>query len=757
MWHVVCTIKKDISLVAQNIALEKLRTVKGASWDRSLVCLENTRVDLIDTILTWIDAKPESNNTTPLTGATIMLLTAVAGAGKTTVAHTVARICAERKQLASSFFFDREIEGRNKPHALFATIAADLSRMNPDIANRVTTAIEEDGCLPSAPISNQFVELVLNPCRGVSFAQPVVIVIDALDEAWDDRLLSILRDQACDLPMMFRIFVTSRMRPELSTLINKLHASSLEIDINDTANMSDITKFIPHKLRELASDMQLGEDWPGETLTTGFIEKAGGLFQWVATVCKYLRQYDDPTEELDLLLSSADPKTNTAEEKMDKLYATILESYNWSDKVFTESYYKVMGMAIASKTPMTISAMSELNGKPVASDRTLQRLSPLLTGMGKASHTSRAVRVLHHSLRDFLVVRSERSPQFARFHLSERKHSEKLLVLCLDLLNRDMKKDIPVTGYLSEDDEEWLGIPKMTEGTIPEALWYACRFWADHLCDVDELNSIQFNLNEFMDQHLVKWLEVTASYGRCRELGGAWEWVEVRVNDMNGIDLNLISEKYAEACTKLTAKLRYDDRQEEALTVTSEAVSLYHKTSGATTGSLANLAGSLMELDICLSKLGHQQEGLASIQQAVELYQHLATESPRVYNGGFAMSLNNLSNSLSDMGQKQEALTAIQESVKMYRRLAAERPAAYHSDLARSLNNLSSHLSDIGQKQEALTAIQESVEMRRRLATEKPAIYDPDLAHSLDNLSTCLADVMSRAHDFALSGGLHAL
>ncbi|QRV79045.1 hypothetical protein RhiJN_07060 [Ceratobasidium sp. AG-Ba] len=123
-----------------------------------------------------------------------MLLTAVAGAGKTTVAHTVAHICADRKQLASSFFFNREIEGRNKPHALFATIAADLSRMDPDIANRVAAAIEEDGRLPSTPISNQFVDLVLNPCQRASFVRPVAIVIDALDEAWDDCLLEILRD-----------------------------------------------------------------------------------------------------------------------------------------------------------------------------------------------------------------------------------------------------------------------------------------------------------------------------------------------------------------------------------------------------------------------------------------------------------------------------------------------------------------------------------------------------------------------------------
>ncbi|QRV93750.1 hypothetical protein RhiJN_21768 [Ceratobasidium sp. AG-Ba] len=308
-------IKEGVASVKKNLTLDGLRTVRGASWDMSRVCLDNTRVDLIDTILAWIDAKPESDTATQPTGAAIMLLTAVAGAGKTTVAHTAARICADRKQLASSFFFDREIEGRNKPNALFATIAADLSRMDPDIANRVTIAIEGDGCLSSAPISNQFVGLVLNPCRGVSFARPVVIVIDALDEAWDDRLLSILRDQACNLPRMFRIFVTSRMRPELGSLCSRAHVKTLELDINSEANMNDVTVFVPHKLHELAIDMELGDGWPGKILATRFIEKSNGLFQWVATVCEFMRQYDDPTEELKSLLSSDESMTSTAEEK----------------------------------------------------------------------------------------------------------------------------------------------------------------------------------------------------------------------------------------------------------------------------------------------------------------------------------------------------------------------------------------------------------------------------------------------------------
>jgi len=82
------------------------------------------------------------------------------------------------------------------------------------------------------------------------------------------------------------------------------------------------------------------------------------------------------------------------------------------------------------------------------------------------------------------------------------------------------------------------------------------------------------------------------------------------------------------------------------------------------------------------------------------------------------MSLNNLSLHLSDLGHREDALTSIQEAVEFHRKLAAVRPAAFNLDLADSLNNLSLHLSDLGHQEDALTAIQEAVELYQKLAAD---------------------------------------
>ncbi|KAF8604738.1 hypothetical protein BDV93DRAFT_399612, partial [Ceratobasidium sp. AG-I] len=149
---------------------------QGASWDSSRTCLPDTRINALEKIFAWIDHPKEA------AGAQIYFLTAVAGAGKSTIAHTVAQHYSNRGQLLSSFFFDRETEGRNTPAALFTTIAADLAQVSAQLADRITAAIENERGLPQAPLIRQFQELVLKPCVECTVPEPLVIVIDALDE-----------------------------------------------------------------------------------------------------------------------------------------------------------------------------------------------------------------------------------------------------------------------------------------------------------------------------------------------------------------------------------------------------------------------------------------------------------------------------------------------------------------------------------------------------------------------------------------------
>ncbi|KAG9125710.1 POC1 centriolar protein A, partial [Ceratobasidium sp. 392] len=785
-------IARDTSAIAANTAsislsatLEKLPRAPGASWDPSRGCMQGTRVKLIDDVMEWVNQPIDANGVDQPEGAKVMLLSAVAGAGKSTVAHTIAHICSERKQLGSSFFCDRETDGRNKPDMLFTTIAADLSRLSLALSRSITAAIEDDRSLPSAPLSRQFEELILKPCQTSSITGPVVIVIDALDEAWSDTLVDILRDHASRLPAAFRIFVTSRMRPELGSLLRRAHVIRMELRIDIQANTEDMARYVPSKLQQLARNRGLGSDWPGERLQKGLADRSDGLFLWVATVCDYLYRRNDPTQELEHIVSTANVWATSAEDKMNKLYTKILESFDWTDLSFVAGYHRVMGAAIATKTPLTISAMEQLHQeRPLALEFTLQQLSPLLTGMDRSDHVSQPVRVLHQSLCDFLSNSVE-------FRIVEEECSQKLAVLCLELLNRELNVTTPGTGYVQEDTETRPGIPISVVETISEALRYACFFWQNHINDSILSEAVKQTLGSFLDQKAILWMEVVAVYGRYHGLSRLRE----PIYD-NGTWTQDCRWNYAKASIALCKRLRYEDRREEALEAIKEAVLIYKQPVMDRTLTLtSDLANSLIELSICLSDLGDHDGALAADTEAVELAQQLAAENytdhtprlarslnclsvdlatvgcygealsaneqvvqlrrqqvvdqPSVYTPDLARSLNNLSFRLSDFGRQVEALAATQEAVQLYRQLAADRPNSFTPDLAESLNNLSNRLSDFGRHDEALAVIEEAVQLRQQLAADRPAAFTPDLAMSLNNLSLRLSDF--GRHDEALA------
>lgn len=82
--------------------------------------------------------------------------------------------------------------------------------------------------------------------------------------------------------------------------------------------------------------------------------------------------------------------------------------------------------------------------------------------------------------------------------------------------------------------------------------------------------------------------------------------------------------------------------------------------------------------------LGRREESLVALEQAVELYRELSSQSPATFLANLAANLNNLGNRFGALGRHEEALAVTEESVRIYRRLSSSRPAAYLPGLART-------------------------------------------------------------------------
>ncbi len=230
----------------------------------------------------------------------VVLLTAVAGAGKSAVAQTIAHLCDQRGILLSSFFFS---EGNvTSPECLWSGVARSLAIKSESYRQMLTSILEKDPSIATAAFDEQFRGLILKPLRHGQppVDSPLIVVIDALDECDEDasRTLSkLLRDSVPELPRCFKFFVTSR---PIRVVDNYFHSPSpihrMSIKLSDDKNLQDCGKYIHSQVLELKELRPVAAgNWPLD-FEQKLVTHAGGLFVWVSIMMGYLKN-----ESIDLV------------------------------------------------------------------------------------------------------------------------------------------------------------------------------------------------------------------------------------------------------------------------------------------------------------------------------------------------------------------------------------------------------------------------------------------------------------------------
>ena len=470
--------------------------------------------------MTWVATAENSQH------AEIFCLADVAGSGKTAIAHTICRLCDAEHILGSSFFLNQESAARSSSDRLLINLISDLARINDDVGKYILKVLEGERDLLGASQSRRFERLIVEPFHRHPVARPIVIVIDAMDEATsdDNALLKILRDQVPKLPGTFRFFVTSRPSKEVDILSLKTHVQTQKIDVLAHNNLTDIEVYAHAQLKEMAIGLDVDNEWPSHHLLHDFARKSEGLFIWAFTVCKYLRNMTRPDKEVDKFLSdrnqSSIPTGLPVEETMDKLYQTILNRCNWADESFVEGYGLYMGAVVAAKIPLSSLALQSLH-QTCSSLPVPDVFRPLNSLMNNVDHPNQPIRVAHLSLRDFLT---SRAPE--QFRLDKKEHSQRLALLCLKVMNRNLNPSMPGLQAMPH----WETMPDITDHDISEELWYACRFWTDHITDSgpnvsDELID---ELLKLLSVHMVPWMGIVTAKGQFQRFYQVRDWIKVR-------------------------------------------------------------------------------------------------------------------------------------------------------------------------------------------------------------------------------------
>ncbi|CAE7099385.1 unnamed protein product [Rhizoctonia solani] len=461
-------------------------------------CTSGTRVQEIAQVLGWARNGVDE---------TVYWLNGMAGTGKTTIAYSVCTRLESAHMLGASFFCSRLREECRDVKRIIPSIAYQLARFSRPFHHALCNALEKNPDAYGGSLQLQFNALIKGPVLHDrvrnTLPDELIVVIDALDECENKestrRILEVLMSDSANLPIKF--ILSSRPEPEIRDRMTERVKSRLVLHELDKGQVQgDIEKYLREELATIN---------PPDAQIAALVARAGILFIYAATAVRYIG-YDNfhrnPTARLRTILAGPQGRITTHSTEIDQLYTTILraaledEGLEQDDRVDMQHVLYTM---VCAREPLTVGALSELL-EIYDLDRVRAALRPLWSVLHVVGERE-LVTTLHASFPDFMFdpARSK------AYHCDSDCHNRKLAEHCFSRTQRNRPQFNVCrlkSSYLS--DEMVPDIEDLIAKGIPLDLFYACRYWADHveagryaLPPVDELK-------DFLCNRLLLWIEV---------------------------------------------------------------------------------------------------------------------------------------------------------------------------------------------------------------------------------------------------------
>ncbi|KAJ7151871.1 hypothetical protein C8R43DRAFT_1190519 [Mycena crocata] len=515
--HSASRIEDGIALIQYNQELTKLHPLlmpRVSSANNRPTCFPGTRSSLISQIAAWA-ALPTDDAT-----SNVFWLFGPAGSGKSTVATTIANTFERLGFLGSFVFFNRDVHERAQPAAMIRTIAYQLATRNSGLQDGILTAIKQVPWIAEMDLGYQFERLILEPALAAPPWDPIVIVIDALDEGGkgpvQEAFLAVLASGLPKLPKHVRVLITSRRDAQIADVLGGT-PSVRECDLTQIVSIhEDIRVYIDARLREvqLRHSKLLSSWWPEAHMIGKLVERANGLFIWASVACSYIGQFDPETRLAQIAENVA--IRDEAERSLDSLYTTALEvAGDGQSSAFAAAMHDVLSVAITAENPLSEQSIADILG---------MRLLPV-SQLVWALHSVLSVdaegliRVVHPSFRDYLT-NPDRCPRSSPWYIDGEQGHHLLASRCLDYLSNTLK-------YNCMNLQTSASFTPPTPGRHPYGAWtppvytgsasmeYATRSWIHHTCHVQTLALIaelHKQIYVFYSDHFLHWMEMSQTF-----------------------------------------------------------------------------------------------------------------------------------------------------------------------------------------------------------------------------------------------------
>ena len=491
-----------------NLQLDKLQIAKGSGRDPLKICLDGTRVEVLDTIHSWIHGGRQDSE-----AQLVLLIIGQAGVGKSAIAHTIAHQYAKIGRLGSAFCFSKE---RDSAH-VFRTIARSLADLDAKYASALSKLITSETAM-SESLEIQMTDLLLPAFDNLSLIGPIVLVIDALDECNERNVfVECLVKHHRLFPANIRILVTSRPT-EAMKLRKEPWIQVLDLENESTRNV-DVLLYVQTRLKPQEPEKTFrGLSSEDVKLIASSSE---GLFQYASVVCDEIiaasewtsTRRESPKQTFTRLVKDS-------QGGLDSLYTRILENAypNPHDSDALDAFRDILGWILAAQDRLTHSALVDFGRHQYVADqdngegydRVSLALRPLGALLSGTQDVHAVVYPLHSSVRNFLLD-EQRSHRF--FVGPETNQHSSLASVLLQLLvaKGSLRFNIANLENSYIRNSQVPDFQRRTEATVSGSLLYACKHWATHLrlslrdqADFDGLPQISLLLN----QKYLFWIEV---------------------------------------------------------------------------------------------------------------------------------------------------------------------------------------------------------------------------------------------------------
>jgi hypothetical protein len=411
------------------------------------------------------------------------------------------------------------------------TIAVQLATSIPALREYVDNAISECIDIATRSLHDQWQELVLRPLSkldGTNSKILYVLVVDALDECdneEDIRIILHLLAQVRSLERVrLRVFLTSRpeipIRHGFYQIPNEEHQDFVLHHISPSIVDHDITIFLKYNLKLIRQERSLGATWPGEETIQCLVQAASGLFIWAATACRFVREGKRHAgRRLEMVLqSSGSARIITAPEKhLNEIYTIVLQHSipsECTDDEKDESYRmlrQVLGSIVILFTTLSASSLSRL--LCVSEEDINQTIEDLYSIIDVPKDQKGLLRLHHPSFRDFLFDK-ERCKNL-NFWVDRKQAHQMLIEDCIKLMSTSLEQDICGLDAPSKLVAE-VESGRIDRSLSPE-LQYACLYWIQHLQQSCTQLRDDDRVHQFLQEHLLHWLEVLGWMGKVSE------------------------------------------------------------------------------------------------------------------------------------------------------------------------------------------------------------------------------------------------